>query len=138
MNIEELLIREEGFKPHAYKDHLGYWTIGFGRMVDERRGGGISKAEGMFLLMQDIEKIRAELDEEIPWWRFLNEDRKAVVISMAYQMGTSGLFKFKNTLKNMQKGDYKKAAKGMRSSLWAKQTPGRAERMAKAMESGGF
>lgn len=24
--------------PHAYQDHLGYWTIGVGRLIDKRKG----------------------------------------------------------------------------------------------------
>jgi lysozyme len=138
MNIEDLLIREEGFRSHAYKDHLGYWTIGFGRMIDQRLGGGISRNEALVLLLNDIDNIRVKLDDKIPWWRFLNEDRQAVLLSMAYQMGVNGLMKFRRTLAHMKEGDYKKAANGMRASLWARQTPGRAERHARAMEEGAF
>jgi hypothetical protein len=35
----------------------------------------------------------------------------------------------------MQRGDYYMAAHGMRASKWYTQTPGRAERMAKQMET---
>jgi lysozyme len=136
--IEELLIKEEGFVGHAYKDHLGYLTIGFGRLIDKRRGGGITRAEALSLLVNDVDKVRSEFDIRIPWWRSMNEDRQTVLIAMAFQLGITGLMQFKNTLKAMKAKDYAKAAKGMRASRWARQTPGRAERMAKAMMSGGF
>jgi lysozyme len=57
---------------------------------------------------------------------------------MAFQMGVGGLMQFRNTLKSMRAGNFKKAAQGMRASRWARQTPGRAQRMAKAMEEGAF
>ena len=28
----------EGRVPHAYQDHKGFWTIGVGHLIDERRG----------------------------------------------------------------------------------------------------
>lgn len=34
------LRRDEGEKLYAYQDTLGYWTIGIGRLIDRRRGGG--------------------------------------------------------------------------------------------------
>jgi lysozyme len=138
MNVEKMLLREEGFVPHAYQDHLGYWTIGIGRLIDKRRGGGISEEEALYLLRNDVRRIRERLDEEIPWWVDLNRPRQAVLIGMAYQMGVPGLLKFRNTLAAVANEDYATAAKGMRASLWARQTPGRAERMAKQMETGRF
>jgi lysozyme len=138
VTIEELLIKEEGFVPHAYKDHLGYWTIGFGRLIDKDKGGGITRAEALVLLTNDIDKVRAQLDERIPWWQSLNEARKTILVAMAFQMGVGGLMQFRNTLKSMRAGNFKKAAQGMRASRWARQTPGRAQRMAKAMEEGAF
>ena len=136
MTIEELLIREEGFKPYAYRDSLGFLTIGFGRLIDKEAGGGITRAEATVLLVHDVDSRRIQLDESIPWWRNLNEDRQTVLLAMAFQLGVSGLLKFKKTLEAARTGNYALALKGMRASLWARQTPGRAERMAKAMESG--
>jgi tetrahydromethanopterin S-methyltransferase subunit G len=35
MNLAQMLEAEEDRVPHAYQDHLGYWTIG--KRVDEIR-----------------------------------------------------------------------------------------------------
>jgi hypothetical protein len=51
-------------------------------------------------------------------------------------MGTAGVLGFKNTLTALRAKDYAQAARGIRGSKWAQQTPGRAERMAKAIETG--
>jgi lysozyme len=138
MDIVDLLAREEGFVPHAYQDHLGYYTIGHGILIDKRRGGGITEEESKYLLRRRVRKYDAQLDERIPWWRDLNKTRRTVLQSMAYQMGVDGLLRFRNTLAAVKRGDYARAAKGMRASLWARQTPGRAERHARAMERGRF
>ena len=50
----EQLRRNEGEVLHAYQDHLGFWTIGVGRLIDKRKGGGdIGKmgqgSSGLFL-----------------------------------------------------------------------------------------
>ena len=129
------LQREEGFRKHAYPDHLGYLTIGYGRMIDERRGGGISEREAETLLDNDIWVTLSALEARIPWYLQLSDVRKAVLASMAYQMGIHGLLMFNNTLRMVFEGDYEGAAMGMRDSLWFRQTPARAERMAKAMET---
>lgn len=136
MTLEELLIREEGFVPHAYQDHLGYWTIGYGTLIDKRKGGGITKEQGLALLRDELKRRRAQLVDAIPWLVTLDPVRQIVLEAMAYQLGIAGLLSFRKTLAAVKSRDYQLAAKGMRASKWAQQTPGRAERMARAMESG--
>lgn len=136
MNIATQLRQEEGSVPHAYQDHLGYWTIGVGRLIDQRKGGGLSPDEVDYLLRNDIEAKTREVFAALPWAKDLNEPRQAVLIGMAFQMGTTGLLGFKNTLALIKAGRYTEAAAGMLNSLWAQQTPGRATRMARQMEIG--
>ena len=136
MNIEELLIKEERFVKHAYQDHLGFWTIGIGRLIDRRKGGGLSYDEALYLLRNDIREREEALDAAIPWWKDLTETRRTVVLAMSFQMGVEGLLDFKRTLRAMELGNYKEAGIRMRRSLWYRQTTARAERMAKAMEFG--
>lgn len=44
------LERDEGFRAKPYRDSKGYWTVGIGRLIDKRRGGGLRpfEAEGIF------------------------------------------------------------------------------------------
>jgi len=136
MNLAEQLRQEEGSVPHAYQDHLGYWTIGVGRLIDKRKGGGLTPDEVDYLLRNDITRKSREVFAALPWAADLNEARQAVLIGMAFQMGIAGLLGFKTTLANAQAGRYTEAATGMLASLWARQTPGRATRMAMQMETG--
>lgn len=136
MDIYEQLEREEGVRYSAYQDRLGYWTIGVGRLIDARKGGCLSREEVQMLLRNDVTRCMAELISRLPWFGTLNEPRQAVLIGMAFQMGVDGLMGFKNTLAKVQAGDYSAAAEGMLNSRWAAQTPARAHRMARQMQTG--
>jgi len=78
--LTRLLRGDEGEVLHAYQDHLGYWTIGVGRLIDKRKGSGISTAESALLLGNDIAEKEAELDRWLPWWRQLPDARRAVLL----------------------------------------------------------
>lgn len=131
MNLKKLIEDHEGFVSHAYQDPLGYWTIGIGRMVDEKRGGGITKEEAYYLLENDLKEVREGLDREIPWWKDLSEVRQAALIDMAFNMGVEGLMGFRNMLKYLKEGDYEKAAVASQNSLWARQVGRRAKHIEK-------
>ena len=129
------LSMEEGFKSNCYTDTEGFLTIGIGRLIDPRRDGGISRKEAEFLLENDIDRVCTQLDSAIPWWLGLSDTRKVVLASMAFQMGVGTLLTFTNTLKHVRTGNYFLASEAMLASLWAKQTPDRANRLAYAMRS---
>lgn len=135
-NLIKQLREEEGEVLHEYKDHLGFSTIGVGRLIDKRKGGGISKDESRYLLLNDINRFTFEVSAALPFYEDLNDARKAVLVGMAFQMGLKGLLGFKNTLQLMRMEKYEDAAKGMLNSLWARQTPERAKRMAEQMRTG--
>lgn len=134
--LKKQLRKSEGFVPHAYQDSLGFWTIGIGRLIDKRKGGGITEEEADYLLENDIGKKERELDARLPWWRDLDEVRQRILVDMAFNLGVDGLLAFKNTLAHVKAGRWAEAAAGMRKSLWARQVKSRADRLAKAMETG--
>ena len=137
--IQELtkqLRRDEGEVLHMYLDSLGYATIGIGRLIDKRRGGGITHEEADYLLANDINKRLAEIKTRLPWFDGLDDARKGVLVNMAFQMGVEGMLAFKNTLEMVKTGDYAGAARGMLHSTWATQTPERAKRLSVQMETG--
>jgi len=69
------------------QDHLGYWTIGVGRLIDKRKGEGLSAEESAYLLSNDIEKRDKELQKRLPWAVKLDDARYGVLLNMAFQMG---------------------------------------------------
>ena len=134
--MTRLLRAEEGEVLSAYKDHLGYLTIGVGRLIDSKKGGGITAEESAYLLNNDIQKRLTQLDQKLPWFKSLDDARRGVLLSMSFQMGVDGLLGFKNTLEMIRTGRYVDASKGMLNTLWAKQTPERAKRHAEQMRTG--
>lgn len=128
---------DEGVKPHAYQDHLGFWTIGVGRLVDSRKpGSGLRPSEIDFLLQNDIDDRIEALTRRLPWFQNLDDARRGVLLNMSFQLGVDGLMGFKNTLAMVASGDYMGAARNMMHSKWADQTPARAARMAEQMRTG--
>ena len=130
------LRREEGSIPHAYQDHLGFWTIGVGRLIDERKGGGLSPDEVDLLLANDVDRVVRAVRAALPWVEELDDPRQAVLIGMGFQLGVTGMLGFRQTLTAVKEGRYTAAAGLMLVSLWAQQTPERAMRMSKQMQTG--
>ena len=136
MDLKSQLLREEGAESCAYQDSLGYWTIGVGRLIDSRKGGGLSPDEIDFLLENDIKTKTREVLLALPWASKLSEPRLGVLINMAFQLGIEGLLRFHRMLGSVEDGQYSEAVMEMLDSLWAQQTPKRAARLAKQMLTG--
>ena len=130
------LNRDEGRRKFVYPDSLGYATIGVGRLVDAKKGGGLRDDEMDYMLRNDINDRVDALTRALPWFQNLDDARKGVLLNMAFQLGTDGLLGFKNTLEQVRTGAYATAASMMLQSKWATQTPERAQRLAKQMETG--
>ena len=124
------LIRHEGMVPHAYQDSLGFWTIGVGRMIDKRKGGGISQQEAELLLDNDVERVLTNLNQRIEWFHRLPDRKKRAVANMGFQLGVDGLFSFRRMLAALKRGDWSAAHREALDSRWAQQTPNRAHEIA--------
>ena len=121
----------------VYQDHLGFSTIGYGRLVDGRRGGGLSDTEAQYLLERDVSRIITEVARRASAaWGGLAEARRAVLVMMAYQMGVNGMLDFKKMLAALESHNYTEASRQMQLSLWAQQTPERANRLCRQMKEG--
>lgn len=144
MNKISLLLRaqlrtEEGLSNVAYKDTRGIWTIGRGHTGPEVTAGlSWTDAQIEDAFNRDVQSHEGAVQNALPWITDLDDARQVVLYQMAFQMGLAGLLKFRDTLDAARSGDYARAARGMRASLWAKQTPARALRLAAQMETGEF
>ena len=136
MNLIEQLNRDEGRKRFAYQDHLGFWTIGAGILIDERKGGGLDDEEIDYLLARRIEKARAALAKRLPWFDKLDRVRQDGLVNMAYQLGVDGVLGFPKMLGALRDQRWHEAEHQARDSLWAKQTPDRARRIARQFATG--
>lgn len=128
--LADQLKRHEGWRPYAYQDHLGYWTIGYGRLIDKERGGRITPVEGEMLLMNDINRVVTDLRDRFWWFERLPQRKKQALTNMAFQLGLGGLSGFRRMLKALKEGDWSAARREALDSLWARQTPERAREVA--------
>lgn len=134
--LEQQLRRDEGVVRHAYTDSEGYLTIGVGRLIDERRGGGLSDDEITYLLRDDISRTVRQLLDALPWAANLDEVRFCALVNMAFNLGVGGLLGFRHTLAAIKANNYTLAAREMLDSKWATQVGARATRLADQMRSG--
>lgn len=137
MNLESQLEEMEGKRNIAYQDHLGNWTIGIGHTGPEVCEGLVWTDELIYkVFKEDLGKAVFEVFSRWPWVSRLSAPRQAVLINMVFQMGGNGVSKFKRALHHMKDERWPQAAGEMLDSKWAKQTPKRAIRLARQMETG--
>ncbi len=138
MNLKKLIDQlsiDEGRKARIYTDSVGKLTIGVGRNLSDR---ALFEDEIDLMLKNDIGLCEKQLDENLPWWREMNDARQNVLLNLCFNLGIGGLLGFKNTLSFMRAGRYDATAQGMLNSLWARQVGSRAIRLAAIMRTGEF
>jgi lysozyme len=124
------LREEEGWSAFPYPDHLGFNTIGYGFLIDPRKGGGLPKPVAEFWLQYALNE-RVEAFRKL-WPAFDNQpaDVKNALKLMVYQLGPAGLFAFKRMLAALEARDRVTAAEEALDSEWSRQTPARARLVA--------
>ncbi len=124
------LKQDEGWRPFAYRDSLGFLTIGFGFLIDQRRGGELPlPIADLWLHRLATERVN-HLIARLPWLNEQPEDVRRALGNMAYQLGVDGVCLFRNMLAALKDGRRDEAAYHALDSRWAKQTPRRAHRVA--------
>lgn len=123
------IVKDEGYKNRVYTDSLGKQTIGFGHLVKDGEvfTNGLDARDAITLLKEDYSKALSCVDTNYPW---AEDEIRLVLGNMTYQLGCTGVSKFKLTLSHLKDKDYEEAAIEMLNSRWAAQTPNRASRLA--------
>ena len=124
--------QEEGWREHAYQCTEGYATIGYGTNID----AGIDKVEGSFLAMyrlsQNVDRFEQLTGLDIT---ALPMPKAMALADMCYQLGPDGLAQFRNMIAAVKAADWLEAGRQGRDSRWYHQTPNRAERNMRILES---
>lgn len=133
---EALIGEEEGRVRHAYLDSRGLLTIGIGCLVDPKvPGAGLCDEAIDAQFLHDSINARTAA-AQFPFFDQLNEVRKAVLISMCFQMGSKPLH-WPNFMAALRMKDYMAAADAGLDSDWARdQTRPRALRAMDMLASG--
>ena len=143
MNMDRLLESvktHEGYRNKVSLDTLGKRTVGVGHLCVEDFWEDDKEYEEKFLMTI----LEHDLSDAIYGANDLmaengcmdmNEKAHELIIEMVFQLGKTGVSKFRNMWKALSTLDYSTAAEQMLDSRWAKQTPNRANGMADIMRS---
>lgn len=118
--LTQELHEDEGYELTVYLDSMQIETIGCGRNVDAKHGGGLRPIEVDYMLGNDIDDITIALDRAIPWWEQISDARQRAFVNMA-MMGVSKFLGFKLMLAAAQQGNWVEAEAQARNSLWYRQ-----------------
>ena len=145
MNLERLMEsvkKHEGYRNKVYLDTLGKRTVGVGHLCVEDFWEDDKEYEEKFLMeilaedLQNAIKGARELKEEHSCTD-IDEIAQEIIVEMVFQLGKTGVSKFRNMWKALSEKNYIGASFEMLDSKWAKQTPNRAKSMAELMKSCG-
>lgn len=135
IKLAEQLKKHEGLKLKPYTDTVGKLTLGIGRNLEDK---GITEQEALFMLNNDVDYFYKKITKELPWIKNLDDTRQNVLVNMAFNLGVSGLFSFKNMLAAVATCNFKLASEEMLNSKWAKQVGNRAVELSEQMRTGEF
>jgi lysozyme len=143
--LAKQLAFEEGRKLRKYKCTAGHWTIGIGHNLDAKPTNWdwvipdvITDTECDAIFNTDVRDVSQSMVKAFPGLARLSPPRRDAVLNMAFQMGTSGVMKFKGMIAALVDKDWQRARACALDSAWAKQTPQRAARVANQLLTGEY
>jgi len=128
------LIQEEGKYNISYFDSMGNRTIGIGhKILPNERLLSVDEEKIDELFRMDLLKAVDAARASVPNYDQHSEDVKIAIVSMTFNLGHAGFFKFKEFRKALIRKDYSRAIKEIDNSKWATQVPNRAKRVIKVL-----
>lgn len=124
----DVLRHHEGLSLVEYVCPTGHKTIGYGHKLDMGESiPHITMAGAEALLKFDVSRARDSARKVYsPIYDTLPPNAQDALIHMAYQLGSTGLGKFKKLKQAIVSSDWSSAGRECLSSKWAQQTPTRA------------
>lgn len=126
-------------KFYPYQDSHGNWTIGYGHFLG--RSNEVSKAEKFrrgISVHQANEFLNNDMDKAYSDFVLMLQKKNATdlpadvqmaLFEMTFNMGSGKVTDFKRMWKSLNNGNYRRASREMKNSLWAKQVGDRATRI---------
>ena len=125
-DLLEKIKHHEGFVEHVYDDSLGIPTIGYGFAIKDLV---LDEDIAEDILMRKLERLQRNANSRFKWLEDMPQEVQEVLLNMCYQLGVTGVSKFRKAISALQEGDWDEAANEMLDSLWARQTPNRAKEL---------
>ena len=135
-NLKKQIAKHEGYEPEVYKCSNGYDTIGYGFAIKDLY---MDKEVADLILDKKIRGILVSIESNDDWngW-FWNKPKnvKEVLINMIFQIGFSGVRKFKKTIQYIKDDNFLMACEEMLDSKWARSdSPNRAKELSEIIKS---
>lgn len=111
MNTIDLIKKYEGFKPQAYQDSVGVWTIGYGttRINGQpvKAGMTITEDRAIQLVQQEVNRLWSQIESivKVP----INDNQMNALVDFAYNLGFNAL-KTSTLMKYVNESKFEKAA----------------------------
>ena len=135
MSYNKLKLRikkNEGYSNKPYKDQLGFYTIGYGHLIKKNENkyftNTYNKKYFNKLFELDFNKAHKEY-KKFFFKKNHKNNEKELLIEMIFQLGLTGVSKFKKMLFFLEKKQKHMVCLEMINSLWYKQTPKRVENL---------
>jgi len=137
--IKKRIKKHEGFISKIYLDSLRKATIGYGHLITEKdnfkEGIEYSIEELEEVFNKDFNKAVEGANELTSHLSLVLATVKGVIIEMVFQLGKTGVSKFKKFFEALNNQDYNEAANQMLDSNWYKQTPKRCIELSEIIRS---
>ena len=88
----------------------------------------------MYQVLNIIQTLEDSVNIKFSWYKYMPQEIKDVVMEMCYQLGVTGVSKFKKTIAYLQDKRWEEASVEMLDSLWARQTPNRAKELSRRVK----
>ncbi|GAA9913799.1 hypothetical protein VN0823_05240 [Helicobacter pylori] len=133
-----LIVDSEGFSPSIYTDKTGHLTIGYGYnlSVYSYESKRITKPQA-YGFLTDILKENHKALLSYGWYKNLDAMRRMVILDLSYNLGLSGLLKFKQFIKAIEDKNYALAVERLQKSPYFNQVRKRASRDMEILKLGG-
>ena len=135
-NLKKQIALHEGYEPHVYKCPNGYDTIGYGFAIKDLY---MDEDVANLILVRKIrgilERIKGNEDWN-SWFWDKPQSIQEVLINMIFQIGFSGVRKFKKTIQYIKDDNFLMAGEEMLDSKWARSdSPNRARELSEIVIS---
>lgn len=113
----------ESCKLTAYRDTRGFWTIGWGHLLDQSidwTGHTITQAVADALLAGDIAEAQAHA-EKLPEYADQTDCRENAITELVFNMGLQHWLGFKKCRAAIQSKNWQEAVHELLSSAWSGQ-----------------
>ena len=99
MSLIESIKEHEGYVGIVYKDSLGIDTIGYGFAIKDLE---LDRDICDIILERKLQILEDSVYLKFNWYSDMPEEIQDVVMEMCYQLGVTGVSKFKKTLAHLQ------------------------------------